>query len=342
MKLTIADKTLRRTLIVVAIVAVLLIFIFFRNRSGFVWTAASTDADDVNLKNVLNGYQDTYNIEMIRINGMVEGTPKNDAIMLAEKTLTTNINTAVGGYINTKCPEVVSGTAPADSGKKQKWDNYQTDLASIGGAYYRLIQSATGTVAEDTLAARKADVSGATRRYIANVCPNFYKTATSDPTNSYITWATYDTTAAAGANIGFAKDKVTAVNVTEWAARAATTYTTNSSVSVIAGATTAGPIDLSDVTGLAIGSSIQITTQSVARATGVVTTNAPEMATILTLDTVNKRVSLTVGAVRVGGIIIPSGTIFAKAFKSNSTSWPNNWKLARDAGPGTLPVPIYT
>jgi hypothetical protein len=47
-------------------------------------------------------------------------------------------------------------------------------------------------------------------------------------------------------------------------------------------------------------------------------------------------------------MIIPSGSLFAKAYKNGATLWKNvdangvpNWKKARDAGPGTYPTPTW-
>lgn len=355
MKLTIDDKTLRRILLVVAIVSVLLIFIFFRRRSAFIWSATSTEPNDAALTTRLNGYQDTYNTAMITINAMADGAAKTTAIMDAEKTLTTNINTAVGDYINGKCPEVTSGTAPAssDTAKTTAWNTYQSDLASIGTAYYTLIRNATASTtpsATEVLAARKADITGATRKYIATVCPDFYNTAAGNPTNTYKTWASYTTTAAAGAaTIGFVADKITTTNVNTWLGYAAKTYTSSTSVAVSQGTTTAGPITLGDVTDLVAGTTqVQFNSQTVNRTTGAVTTNPSQMATIATVDSAAKTVTLTLAtAPGASGIIIPANTVFAKALKTGSTSWnlgaatTPNWKLARDAGPGTIPVPTW-
>lgn len=337
-----------------AIVAVLLIFIFFRRRSAFIWSASSTESNDVALTTRLNGLQDTFNTSMITINGLPDGTDKTNRTLEAERILTTGINTAVGDYINGKCPEVTSGTAPAssDTAKTTAWNTYQSDLASIGTAYYTLIRDATASTTPTTteiLAARKADITGATRKYIATVCPDFYNTAAGNPTTTYRNWVTYATTAAAGsATIGFVSDKITTINVNTWLAYAAKTYTSSTSVSVSQGTTTAGPITLTDVTDLVVGTQVQFNSQTVDKVTGAVTTNASQMATIATVDSAAKTVTLTLAtAPGASGIVIPANTVFAKALKAGSTSWnlgaatTPNWKLARDAGPGTIPVPTW-
>lgn len=361
MKFTIDDKTLRRILIgvtVVTLIALILVIMFFRRRSKFEWPtptdATGTDlSQDQTLTTALNNAQDAYNVSMIGINAMSEGAAKTAAILAAERTLSDAIDAAITTYVSNKCSAVVAGTKPIDATGGAAWDTYQTDLAAIGAAYYPVIKTATGAVATETLAARKADITGATRKYIATACPKFYKTSTSDPSTGYKNWTAYTTetqytaaTTPTTGKIGFAADRITATNISNWADYAAVTTTSTTSVTVAAGATTTGPITLDSVIGLASGDQIQFTPQTAVN--GVTTPLTPIVGTIASTPTAAKTVTLTVAAGPTGGYIIPAKTVFAKALRPTATNnkWKfggttPNWKLARDAGPGTLPQPVW-
>ena len=59
--------------------------------------------------------------------------------------------------------------------------------------------------------------------------------------------------------------------------------------------------------------------------------------------------TVTLTAAVAGGIVLTSGTLIAKPLLSASTKWKMtggtttpNWKLARDAGPGTVPQPAWS
>lgn len=83
-------------------------------------------------------------------------------------------------------------------------------------------------------AARKADITGATRKYLAASCPGFYQAGTSgyvDPTTAYLAWTTSATTTTP---YGFIVNNVTPQNVLTWAKYAAA-YATD-------GITTTGPL----------------------------------------------------------------------------------------------------
>lgn len=356
MRFTIDDKTLRRILIGVAVVAVILIIIFFRRRSKFEWPTPS-DAEGRDLEQdraltaALNDAQDAYNIRMIAINAMNPGVAKNTTILNSERTLTDAIDAAVTTYVSNKCSAVVAGTKPADATGSAAWDTYQqTDLPAIGAAYYNVMKNASGAAATEALAARKADITGATRKYIATACPKFYKTSASDPSPGYKNWASYATSTeynaaavpATGSKIGFAADRITAGNISTWAEYAAVTYTSTTTVTVAENATSIGPIILTDTIGLALNNRVQYTPQTMS-SSGAMTPVSPQMATIASIDNASKGVTLTVTAVPAGGYILPAKTVFAKALQPSSTKWNlgSNWKLARDAGPGTLPQPAW-
>lgn len=348
MKLELSNKMLTFALIGLVIVIVLALAINrYRSKSKFEWPVPTPGTDDTQLTNDLQGYQDTYNLAMIGVNAMPAGPDKTAAMMTAETTLSNAINNRVGRYVSDKCPEVSSGTIPTDATKVPFWNAYQSDLAKVQQAYYTVVGAATATStppSEQVLAARKADISGATRKYIASVCPNFYKTTTTDPTADYKTWA-YVETGTAPTN-GLLKTDVSAANVTTWAGYAAKTKSSTSSVTVSPGAVDVGPVAVADTTGFAVGDKVQFTYQVVNKDTGVTTTSTPVMGTIKTLGA---GITITPDtAVPATGYIIPSGTVIAKAMVTASMTWSKldaagvpNWKKARDYGPGSYPKPTW-
>lgn len=348
MKLELSNKMLTFALIGLVIVIVLALAINrYRSKSKFEWPVPTPGTDDTQLTNDLQGYQDTYNLAMIGVNAMPAGPDKTAAMMTAETTLSNAINNRVGRYVSDKCPEVSSGTIPTDATKVPFWNAYQSDLAKVQQAYYTVVGAATATStppSEQVLAARKADISGATRKYIASVCPNFYKTTTTDPTADYKTWA-YVETGTAPTN-GLLKTDVSAANVTTWAGYAAKTKSSTSSVTVSPGAVDVGPVAVADTTGFAVGDKVQFTYQVVNKDTGVTTTSTPVMGTIKTLGA---GITITPDtAVPATGYIIPSGTVIAKAMVTASMTWSKldaagvpNWKKARDYGPGSYPKPVW-
>ena len=351
MKLEISNKMLTFALIgLVVVIIIALIINRYRSRSKFEWPVPNPAADDTLLANDLQGYQDTYNLAMIGVNAMPEGTAKTTAMMTAETTLSSAINNRVGKYVSDKCPEVSSGTIPTDATKVPFWNAYQSDLAKIQQAYYTVVGAATPTStppSEQVLAARKADISGATRKYIASICPNFYKTSTTDPSNVYKMWA-YVETGAAPPN-GLLKTDITSANVTTWAGYVAKTKSSTSSVTVSPGATDVGPVAVADTTGFVVGDKVQFTYQVVNKDTGATTTSAPVMGTVKSFAASPIGITITPDtAVPSTGYIIPSGTVIAKAMVPASTTWSKldadgvpNWKKARDYGPGSYPKPTW-
>lgn len=347
MKLEISRKMLTFGLIGLVVIIVLsLAVIRYRSRSKFEWPVTTPGADDTQLKTDLQALQDTYNTTMITVNAMPAGQTKTDAIIAAEKTLTEGINNKVSSYVSNKCPDVSTGVAPTDATKVSFWNTYQADLASIQNAYYTILGSTAATPTNtQILAARKADFSGATRKYIASICPSFYyKSASDDPTGTYKTWTYQETTAPT--TPGLLKGDVTGPNITAWADYVAVTSNTLTTVSVSQGASTIGPISVTN-NGLVVGDKIQYTYQTVNQATGATTTAPPVMGTIATLTGTNITITPTT-AVPAGGYIIPAGTILAKALVPASTKWNlldgssvPNWKKARDYGPASYPKPTW-
>jgi hypothetical protein len=358
MKLEISKKVLTFAIIgLVTLIVLALVINRYRSRSKFEWPVpdAEVTQDETDLKNDLQGYQNTYNLSIIGVNAMPEGADKTAAMMAAEKTLADAINDRVGRYVSKKCPAVSSSSAPPatgdaaiDAANTAAWNAYQTNLGKIQQAYYSVIGSAgtpNNPPSEQVLAARKADISGATRKYIADICPKFYKTTSADPTPDYVKWNHVDSGTPTD-TVGLSKADVTNENITTWAGYAAKTKSTTASLTVQPGTgsaqVTLEPLAVADTTGFEAGDSVQFTYQVVTKDTGVTTTSAPVMGTIN--STTGTSITLTVSSVPTTGYIIPSGTVIAKAMVSGSPTWNlldavgvPNWKKARDYGPGSYP-----
>jgi hypothetical protein len=356
MKFEISKRTLTFALIgVVIVIALALIIRRYRSKSKFEWPVASPQKDDDDLTVDLQSYQDIYNLSMITVNAMPDGPDKTKAMMDAETTLSNAINDRVGRYVSKKCPAVSTGAAPAltgdavvDAANTAAWNAYSNDLSKVQQAYYAIMGTTTATStpsSEQVIASRKADISGATRKYIATICPSFYKTTAENPTDTYKKW-NYVETGTPTDTIGLSKADITSANITTWAGYAAKTKSSTSSVTVSPGAADVGPIAVLDTTGLAVGDSVQYTYQVVDKSTGLVTTASPVMGTIKKLD---GGITITpVTAVPATGYIIPSGTVIAKAMITASTTWSKldatgvpNWKKARDYGAGSYPKPAW-
>lgn len=154
------------------------------------------------LKQALATCQDTYAQALI--------SNPNSTTAVSDRT--TCIATAVRTYTRGHCKWLPQGTTPAatpTSGPElTAYNNYQADIQKIQSAYasaYNRAQAGTFTSISDTQkattivsAARTADISNATKKYIASVCPGFYQPGnptTPDPSSTYKAW-TADITSA--------------------------------------------------------------------------------------------------------------------------------------------------
>jgi hypothetical protein len=355
MKLDISNKML--TLAVIGLVAVIVLALVinrYMSRSKFQWPAASPqDNNDTSLQTDLQSYQDAYNIAMINFKAMPEGADKTTAMMNAEQTLATSINTRVNAYVTSKCG-AASGTAPpsTDAAATTAWNTYQANLGKIQGAYLVInnnASAATNPTSEQVIAARKADISGATRKYLATRCPNFYKTESTDPTATYTAWTLVESGASApAAGNGFFKPNVTTGNIATWAGYAARTKSTSANLTVQPGTgvvASIGSVTVPDTTGFNVSDPVQFTYQTVNKDTGVTTTSGPITGTITAVTPTTMTIN---AAIPASGFIVPSGTVIAKALISTSTTWNKvdgsnvpNWKKARDYGPGSYPAQTW-
>ena len=331
---------------------IILIVVRYRSRSKFVYpvpAGTTPEQSDTSFSASLATCQDTYNRDLIAAQG--------DAarILAADSARATCIATASNTFVTAKCTvggkKLSEGEEPtANTPEKAQYEIYKTNLATVQQGYVTAQRLATTTA--DTMnlnAARKADLSGATRKYIASVCPAFYTTGTANLTATYAAWSTGE-----AVTNGFKPSAVgtTMAAITAWADYAATTFTvTEYFKSAVPSGTSLAGIKLSTVVGLAAGDAVQMIYQAPVTVTnGVesVPTYGNATGTIASIDAANNAITVTLTAAVAGGIVLTSGTLIAKPLVSASTKWKMtggtttpNWKLARDAGPGTVPQPAW-
>lgn len=241
MELKLSDKTLRKILIGVAIVAVIILIVngLFR-RSNYVFPTTGTAQEDTTLNTQLQDCQTTYS------QAILAGTNETTA----QAALKTCVSGKVSTYIQTKCPYTngiqpgATDGGPATTATTAAWTAYQRNIQNVRDAYSSQVTAGASDAAYLTLvqAARKADLTGATRQYLATVCPSttgpgFYTpagygtTITADAATGTTTvtaaanvtypdpvsakYASWTTTANAG--YGFDTARVTRANIEAWA-----------------------------------------------------------------------------------------------------------------------------
>ena len=175
MELKLNDKTLRKILIGIAVVAVILLIVnglYRRSKYSFPPPASSTNTLDTTLKTDLATCETTYSQAYITANGDAA------AITTARNALKTCVSGKVSTYVQQKCP-YTNGIQPgltdggaATTATTTAWTAYQANIRAIRVAYAPLILGADATLPVETVrAARKADLTGATRKYLSTVCP---------------------------------------------------------------------------------------------------------------------------------------------------------------------------
>ena len=109
------------------------------------------------------------------------------------------IKTQTEAYVKSMCPWTETNNVPTQATSpatvwtaKQAFD---TDVAAIRDAYVALQNSVSTDLTPVLNAARRADLTGATRKYLSVACPGYYAPATGAPTPSgYTSWRTSATT----------------------------------------------------------------------------------------------------------------------------------------------------
>ena len=193
----------------------------FRTKSTYSSTDATTDPTryatmTASLQTCANALQ----IDLIDNNGTNSAT----GLSTYSDCLSSNVTMYVSNVCPASIPGVTPGTcsasAPSANCNLTNWqanyDAYQTDLSAIQDAYVSVIQSADTATKVLVQAARRADITGAIRRYLSQTCSNVYVPATTglpDPTDIYKAWTTTGTTG----SYRFDSTQVTLTNVTNWA-----------------------------------------------------------------------------------------------------------------------------
>jgi hypothetical protein len=135
------------------------------------------------------------------------------------------IRSNVGLYVDTKCPWINSDPTAANVAEYSAFTQYTNDQNAIQAAYVDLFTRSSDTTSptlETVEAALKADLTGATRRYLSTVCPAYFKTPGYDPTTTYSNWTVVPSTSAAPTTYSFWANggKITAAQVNTWATKA--------------------------------------------------------------------------------------------------------------------------
>jgi len=179
MELKLNDKTLRKILIGIAVAAVIILIVnglIRRSKYSYPPSSTSTNTTDTTLRTDLTACETAYSTAYIAANGNAA------AIATARTTLGTCVTGKVSAYVQTKCPYTngeepgTTNGGPATTATTAAWNAYQANIRSIRMAYSAYILVPTDSTNPnlrdvDVQAARKADLTGATRKYLATVCP---------------------------------------------------------------------------------------------------------------------------------------------------------------------------
>ena len=210
------------TPVIVETVTALTSFTFLGSFTGTFSATGSPTAESIGfgvmtvLKAALVACQDEYATAIINADG------ENVKIAAAGEERKLCIARAVAPYTRNHCqwlpPAPTTATpnpilpVPSSGAPKTAYEAYQTDIKTIQLAYVQAANRAAagsfqGIAAEKASmivsAARAADISGATQKYLATVCPGFYQPGDptiSDPSTRYKLWTAVLGTASATAD----------------------------------------------------------------------------------------------------------------------------------------------
>jgi hypothetical protein len=255
-------------LVIAMVVIVILIFMYrkFTKKSDYVIPPTATS--DTN-----TARQTTYSSNLIScetqfINAMNAAGSDQTAQGVAQTALNTCISSNVTAYYNARCPFLpASGTAGAITGaggivggtSNVAYMAYKADIDAINAVYTPLIAAAGQTYSVNVMqAARKADFTGASRKYYATLCPDIYSNASSSAlTTQYLAWTRSATDTS---SYGFQASRVTPANIWQWAIHAGqpptvtdTTYTAPTAALLTAPTTILGSCANSDFLSLTNG-----------------------------------------------------------------------------------------
>jgi hypothetical protein len=259
------NKNMTRLAIAIVVV-VILIFMYRRFAKKSEYVIPPTATSDTNTVRQTSYSSNLVNCETVYINAMNAAGTDTTAQGAAVSVLNTCISSNVTAYYNARCPFLpVSGTAGAITGaggilngtSNVAYMAYKADIDAINAVYTPLISAAGQTYSVNIMqAARKADFTGASRKYYATLCPDIYSNATSTAlTTQYMAWTTTNPT-----TYGFQASRVTPASIWQWAIHAGqpptvtdTTYTAPAAALITAPTTTFGSCTNSDFLSLTNG-----------------------------------------------------------------------------------------
>ena len=238
----------RRNLIIGLVVLVVLgsiIAIVLRSRSKYAYPMAANDPNAATSITLPDGTLTTLPTAIAACT-----TKYRQALQLGQTDSTPTksvcVQNAVSSFFNATCPFVVNGTAPPASNAPATtaYNTYtNTDAPAVTGST-QYINLGFGTLPQGITSAivtkaRKADLTGPTRKYIETACPGFYKPSDStatDFTAVYKTWKTTPSVPVVAGEFGFDATQVTSTNIIAWANKAATPITVTSDIAADAAA----------------------------------------------------------------------------------------------------------
>lgn len=217
------NKRIVQGVIAVVIIAVL-IFMYrkYKNKSEYIIPPTTTSDTDTTRQKKYS--DDLVSCETTYINDVNSGTASATAMV----TLDTCISSNVTSYYNARCPYLVpdtNGSILALKGQSNPgtpapatatYNAYKADIDAINAKYTPLIAAAGQTYSTNIImAARKADFTGATRKYFATLCLDLYKTSTD--TTSQSLYAGWTSSATSSSAYGWNAANVTLDKIWEWA-----------------------------------------------------------------------------------------------------------------------------
>jgi len=255
-------------LVIAIVVIVILIFMYRKSTKKSEYVIPPTATSDTNSTRQTTYSSNLVSCETQFIDAMNAAGSDQTAQGVAQTTLNTCISSNVTAYYNARCPFLpVSGTAGAITGaggivggtSNVAYVAYKADINAINAVYTPLIAAAGQTFSVNVMqAARKADFTGASRKYYATLCPDIYSNAASSAlTTRYLAWTSAATASTA---YGFQASRVTPASIWQWSIHAGqppivtdTTYTAPTAALITAPTTTFGSCSNSDFLSLTNG-----------------------------------------------------------------------------------------
>ena len=212
----------RKYIIVGLIIAVILaVFMYKRYKNKSEYVIPPTSVSDTNTTRQAAYSSNLVACEVTYINAMNGGTDAATASTALNACITSNVTS----YYYARCPFLppVDGTATGaltgaggilGGTSNVAYVAYKADVDAINATYTNFIAAAGQTYSTAIMqAARKADFTGATRKYFATLCPDIYSNTTSTAaTTQYLAWTRNSPT-----TYGWSAANVTTARIWEWA-----------------------------------------------------------------------------------------------------------------------------